>query len=102
MQEKREKNNNHVQPYVLAVGTPKKIDRCFLAMGDGHLVQLPRATLPLKAIDLLFKCHFVLNSYYNLGWKNVFRYLEVNIYKMKVNGRAQLSCFKEQHLQLVN
>ncbi|KAK3917324.1 Nitrate reductase [Frankliniella fusca] len=99
--EKRTKSKHPIQPYLLGVGTEKKIESIILVLGDSQSVQLPPGVQVLKAIDLLVKAHYVLNTHYVLGWKNVYRFLEVHMYKLKPSG-SRLSTFTEHYLQMVN
>lgn len=98
---KRSKTNHPIQPYLLGIGSTKKIESFILVLGDSQSVQLPPGVQSVKAIDLLFKAHFALDTHYLLGWKNVFRFFEIHLYKLKIAG-PRLATFTEQFMQLNN
>lgn len=94
-------SNYQVQPYILARGTTKQISQMYLVLGDGKLVQLSRHASPVNAIDLLLKCYFSLTLHYPLGWKNVFRFIQVHVFKIpKENARE--SDFSEKAISIRN
>lgn len=102
--DKRGKCNHPIQPYVLAVGDSKKLHTLILVLGDGVSIQLPRGTLPLRAFDLLFKVHFVFQSYFILGWKNVFRFVQLHICKLPITDeqvKNRHSTFMEQFKEIM-
>ncbi|KAK3913945.1 Calpain-type cysteine protease DEK1 [Frankliniella fusca] len=103
MLEKRTKAGGAVQPYIIATGTCKKFESLALALGDGHYITLPPDTMPVRAVDLLIKAHYVLGSHYCLGWKNVYRFVSYYLYKLapeKTSGR--LSTFVSEYKKLMN
>ena len=103
--EKRGRCNYPIQPYILAVGDSNKFHSLILVLGDGASIQLPMGTLPLRALDLLFKLHFVLQSHLVLGWKNVFRFLQIHVSKVPITAdqaKNRHSTFVEQFKEIMS
>jgi len=102
---KRVNSNHPVQPYLVGVGDKKKILTYILVLGDSQSIQLPRNCLGLRALDLLIKAHYALNIEFVLGWKNVYRFLTLHVYKLpptKEQIEKRHSTFVEQFMQLKN
>lgn len=94
--ERREQEKTPVQPFLVAKGTPQEIDSIALVLGDNEFINLPQSTMPLRAIDLLIKCNYVLGTQFYLGWKYVIRFLVANIYKIKLENPRH-SSFTDQY-----
>ena len=93
--EKRGRCNYPIQLYILAVGDSNKFHSLILVLG----------TLPLRALDLLFKLHFVLQSHLVLGWKNVFRFLQIHVSKVPITAdqaKNRHSTFVEQFKEIMS
>ncbi|XP_034255333.1 uncharacterized protein LOC117653636 [Thrips palmi] len=90
-----------IQPYLLAIGTCDKVETYFIVLGDSQYVMLPRNTEAIRALDLLFKVHFVLNVHYCLAWKNVYRFIAAHIYHLPPENK-RLSVFTEKWLHLTS
>lgn len=97
--QKRTDQNAPAQPYILATGTPKKLQRLTLVLGDSKLIMLPLATMPLKGVDLLIKSNFVFNTHFYLGWKYVMRFLAYNLFTIPPENQRH-STFCEHFKQL--
>lgn len=70
-----------VQPFMMAQGRPGEyLGQKYIVCGTGQLFQLPRQVRSVKAFDLLFKTYYALHLHYPLGWKNVFRFIQVHLY----------------------
>lgn len=93
--ERREKDTTPVQPFIIGTGTHKKIESIALVLGDDEFINLPRSTMPLRAVDLLIKANYVLSTHFYLGWKYVLRFLIANVYKMPLENPRH-SAFTEQ------
>ena len=78
------------------MGTPQKISKTALVLGDSKIILLPLCTMPLKAVDLLFKAHYVLNTHFYLGWKYVMRFLAANLFTIDTEN-VRMSNFTEQY-----
>ncbi|KAL6265771.1 hypothetical protein P5V15_002582 [Pogonomyrmex californicus] len=87
----REKNatplhidENKTQPKLIAVGPNKlAIDQYFLKI-DKHLILLPTKDI-IKAIDYLFKAHYVFHTEYNGDLKNFWTLIQHYFYKISSN-----------------
>jgi hypothetical protein len=99
IEQKRAGSNHSIQPYIMAVGHPRCIGKMYLVWGDSHSMELSRSATPLRAIDLWFKAHYVLHCPPVLGWKNVFRFLEVHLFGITPEN-PRLSLFMEKYLEL--
>ncbi|KAK3916612.1 Proton extrusion protein PcxA [Frankliniella fusca] len=88
-----------LQPHILAIGSKRNIQTMYLVLGDGLLLNLKHSATPTKAIDLLLKTFFALQLHYPLGWKNVFRFIQVHIFDMPPD-RPRESTFSEKLLIL--
>lgn len=95
--ERRRKEETYpLQPYLLGIGTPRNINRIFLVLGDSKLVALHHTATPIHALDLLFKTFFTLSSFYPLGWKNVFRFVQVYVYEIPLENKRE-STFSDKY-----
>lgn len=70
-----------------------------IVLGDSQVIQLPRKSVSMRAVDLLFKVHFVMNVHYTLAWKNVYRFLAAHVYNLPPENK-KLSLFTEKWLKL--
>lgn len=70
-------------------GHPKALGKMHIVCGNGDLFELPRAASPTNAVDLLFKTYFALHLHYPLGWKNVLRFLQVNVYEIPLENNRE-------------
>ncbi|KAK3919946.1 putative GTP-binding protein EngB, partial [Frankliniella fusca] len=81
--------NYPLQPHIMIQGHPKALGKMHIVCGNGDLFELPRAASPTNAVDLLFKTYFALNLHYPLGWKNVLRFLQVNVYEIPLENNRE-------------
>lgn len=93
--------NYPVQPFLMVQGRPGEfLGQKFIVCGNGSIVSLPRQIRSVKAIDLLFKTYFALYLHYPLGWKNVFRFLQVHLFDIPLDNPRE-STF-ESALMILN
>lgn len=95
---KRQAADYRVQPYLLALGDNQAFTRLCVVVGDSNFFFL-KTVSTTSAVDLLFKTYFAFNLFYPLGWKNVFRFLETNVFNIPLSNPRE-SKFEEQLLMI--
>lgn len=98
---RREAAKYSIQPHLMATGNPHVLAQMFLVLGDGVVMSLPRSATPTNAVDLLLKTFFALSLHYPLGWKNVFRFLQVHVYELPLENPRE-SSFDETLIRIMN
>jgi hypothetical protein len=66
------------QPHIICAGTPADLGPFFVVLDHRLLSVGPE---PLRAIDLLVKCHYVFDVKYCEALQNFFNFLDVFLYR---------------------
>lgn len=74
------------QPFLIAIGPNRSAIAQYYISVDGKTLPIEKNSSFINALDILFKCHFVLNVKFDSFLKSFWEYLEYEVYKISTNS----------------